>query len=81
MLSDFSYKHDARQCSTLVVTKIHAEDSDDAALKMLTDVVSTAKACKSFSYRVHIPTNKHWRDSSWNSPDTYSSPNSFPSCP
>ncbi|KAN0115650.1 Transcription factor IIIC subunit delta N-term domain containing protein [Russula decolorans] len=44
MLSDFSYKHDARQCSTLVVTKIHAEDSDDAVLKMLTDVVSTAKA-------------------------------------
>jgi hypothetical protein len=48
MLSDFSYKHDARQCNTLVVTKIHAEDSDDAVLKMLTNVVSTAKACMSF---------------------------------
>lgn len=57
MSSDFSYKHDARQYSTLVVTKIHAEDSDDAVLKMLTDVVSTAKACKSFSYRVHAPAN------------------------
>jgi hypothetical protein len=57
MSSDFSYKHDARQCSTLVVTKIHAEDSDDAVLKMLTDVISTAKACKSFSYHVHAPAN------------------------
>ena len=81
MLSDFSYKHDARQCSTLVVTKIHAEDSDDAVLKMLTDVVSTAKACMSFSYHVHTPANKHYHNSSWDSPDTYSSPHSFSSCP
>src|ERR1700679_3871921 len=81
MLSDFSYKHDARQCSTLVVAKIHAEDSDDAVLKMLTDVVSTAKACMSFSYHVHAPANRHCHDSSWDSPDTYPSPHSLPSCP
>jgi hypothetical protein len=48
MLSDFSYKHDARQCSTLVVTKIYAEDGDNAVLKILADVVSTAKACMPF---------------------------------
>ena len=81
MLSDFSYKHDARQCSTLVVTKIHAEDSDDAVLKMLTDVVSTAKACMSFPYHDRAPANKHCHDSSSDSPDTYSSPHSFPSRP
>jgi hypothetical protein len=81
MLSDFSYKHDARQCSTLVVAKIHAEDGDYAVLKMLTDVVSTAKACMSFSYHVHTPTNKHCHDSSWDSPGTHSSPHFFPSCP
>jgi hypothetical protein len=81
MLSDFSYKHDARQCSTLVVTKIHAEDSDDTVLKMLADVVSTAKACMSFSYHVLVGANKYCYHRSWNSPDTYSSPHSFPSCP
>jgi hypothetical protein len=48
MLSDFSYKHEAKHCSTLVVTKIHAEDSDGAVLEMLADVISTAKACRSF---------------------------------
>ena len=81
MLSDFSYKHDAKQCSTLVVTKIHAEDSDDAVLKMLTDVISTAKSCMSFSYHVHAPANKHYHDSSWDSTDSCPSPDSFPSCP
>jgi hypothetical protein len=48
MLSDFSYKHEARHCSTLVVTKIHAEDSDNAILEILADVISTAKACMLF---------------------------------
>jgi hypothetical protein len=48
MLSDFSYKHEARHCSTLVVAKIYAEDSDKAILEMLTNVISTAKACMSF---------------------------------
>lgn len=81
MLSDFSYKHDARQSSTLVVTNIHAEDSDGAVLKMLTEVVSTAKACMSFSYYVPTSPNKHCHDSPWHSSDTYSSPHSFPSCP
>jgi hypothetical protein len=46
--SDFSYKHEARHNSTLVVTKIHGEDSDNAILEMFTDVISTAKACTSF---------------------------------
>jgi len=45
MSSDFSYKHEARQNSTLVVTKIHGEDSDEAILEMLTDVITTTKAC------------------------------------
>jgi hypothetical protein len=49
MSSDFSYKHDARQNSTLVVAEMHAEDSDDTILKMLTDVISTAKAGMSFA--------------------------------
>jgi hypothetical protein len=48
MLSDFSYKHEARHCSTLIVTKIHAEDSNDTVLEMLAEVISTAKACMSF---------------------------------
>ena len=48
MLSDFSYKHEARHCNTLVITKIHAEDSDNAVLDILADVISTAKACMSF---------------------------------
>jgi hypothetical protein len=47
-LSDFSYKHDARHNSTLVVAKIHAEDSDDIILKMLFDVISMTKAGMSF---------------------------------
>jgi hypothetical protein len=42
--SDFSYKHDARHNSTLVVAKIHTEDSDDVILKMLFDVISMTKA-------------------------------------
>ncbi|KAI0251386.1 putative zinc-finger of transcription factor IIIC complex-domain-containing protein [Lactifluus subvellereus] len=37
MSSDFSYKHEARHNSTLVVTRMYAEDSDDAVLKMLDD--------------------------------------------
>jgi hypothetical protein len=48
MPSDFSYKHEARHNSTLVVARIHAEDSDHAVLEMFTDVISTAKACMSF---------------------------------
>jgi len=44
MLSDFSYKHEARHCNTLVITKIHAEDSDNAVLDIFADVISTAKA-------------------------------------
>lgn len=47
MLSDFSYKHEARHCNTLVVAKIHAEDSDNAVLDILADVISTAKSCMS----------------------------------
>ncbi|KAH9066910.1 hypothetical protein EDB87DRAFT_1672110 [Lactarius vividus] len=42
--SDFSYKHEARHSSTLVVTKIHTEDGDKAILKLLTEAVSTTKA-------------------------------------
>jgi hypothetical protein len=48
MSSDFSYKPEASHNSTLVVAKIYAVDSDNAALEMLTDVISTAKACMSF---------------------------------
>lgn len=48
MPSDFSYKHEATHNSTLVVTRIHAEDNDNAILEMLTDVVTTTKACMSF---------------------------------
>ncbi|KAH9962694.1 putative zinc-finger of transcription factor IIIC complex-domain-containing protein [Russula dissimulans] len=44
MSSDFSYKHEARHNSTLIVAKIHAEDSDEAVLEMLTDVITTTKA-------------------------------------
>lgn len=44
MPSDFSYKHEATHNSTLVVTRVHAEDNDNAILDMLTDVVSTTKA-------------------------------------
>jgi hypothetical protein len=44
MSSDFSYKHEARHNSTLVVTKMLAEDSDDAVWKMFIDTISTAKA-------------------------------------
>ncbi|KAI9510017.1 putative zinc-finger of transcription factor IIIC complex-domain-containing protein [Russula earlei] len=43
--SDFSYKHEARHSKTLVLTKIHAEDSDKVVLEMLADVIATAKAC------------------------------------
>ncbi|KAH9074878.1 transcription factor IIIC subunit delta N-term-domain-containing protein [Lactarius deliciosus] len=35
--SDFSYKHEARHSSTLVVTKIHTEDGDEAVLKLFTE--------------------------------------------
>jgi hypothetical protein len=49
MSSDFSYKHDARHNSTLVVSKMHTEDSDDVILKILIDVTSTAKAGLSFA--------------------------------
>lgn len=42
--SDFSYKHEARHSSTLVVTKMHTEDSDNAILRMLTKTVLAAKA-------------------------------------
>ncbi len=49
MASDFSYKHEARHSSTLVVTKMHIEDGDNAILKILTEAVSTAKACTSFA--------------------------------
>jgi len=52
--SDFSYKHEARHSSTLVVTKMHTEDGDEAILKMLPEVVSTAKACASF-----VPKRSH----------------------
>lgn len=48
MSSDFSYKHEARHSSNLVVTKMHTEDSDNAILRMLTEAISTAKACTSF---------------------------------
>jgi general transcription factor 3C polypeptide 4 len=48
MPSDFSYKHEATHNSTLVVTRIHAEDNDNAILEMLTDIISTTKACMSF---------------------------------
>lgn len=44
MSSDFSYKHEARHSSTLVVTKMHPEGGDNVILKMLTEAVSTAKA-------------------------------------
>ncbi|KAI9451937.1 putative zinc-finger of transcription factor IIIC complex-domain-containing protein [Lactarius psammicola] len=44
MSSDFSYKHEARHSSILVVTKMHTEDGDNAILRMLTEAVSTAKA-------------------------------------
>lgn len=49
MSSDFSYKHEARHNSTLVVTQIHAEKTDNTVLEILTDVISTTKACMSFS--------------------------------
>ncbi|KAH9172208.1 transcription factor IIIC subunit delta N-term-domain-containing protein [Lactarius sanguifluus] len=47
--SDFSYKHEARHSSTLVVTKIHTEDGDDAILRLFTEAVSTTKAGTSFA--------------------------------
>lgn len=51
MSSDFSYKHEARHSSTLVITKMNTEDIDNAILKMLMEAVSTAKACTSFATR------------------------------
>jgi len=48
-LSDFSYKHEARHISTLVVTQIHAEDGDGVVLEILTDIISTAEACMLFT--------------------------------
>ncbi|KAH9987160.1 transcription factor IIIC subunit delta N-term-domain-containing protein [Russula compacta] len=45
MSSDFSYKHEARHNSTLVVTQIHAEETDNTVLEILADVISAAKAC------------------------------------
>jgi len=48
MPSDFSYKHEATHNSTLVVTRIYAEDNDNAIMEMLTDVISTTKECMSF---------------------------------
>lgn len=55
MLSDFSYKHEARHCSTLVVTKIHAEDGDNSVLEILADVISTIKACMLFVLLCKFP--------------------------
>jgi hypothetical protein len=49
MSSDFSYKHEARHSSTLVVTKMYTEDDDNTIMKMLTEAVSTAKAGTSFA--------------------------------
>lgn len=49
MSSDFSYKHEARHSSTLVVTRMHTEDSDNVILRILTEAISMAKACTSFT--------------------------------
>ncbi|KAI9440782.1 putative zinc-finger of transcription factor IIIC complex-domain-containing protein, partial [Lactarius indigo] len=39
--SDFSYKHEARHSTTLVVTRMYTEDGDNAILKMLTEAPLT----------------------------------------
>ncbi|KAI0272725.1 transcription factor IIIC subunit delta N-term-domain-containing protein [Gloeopeniophorella convolvens] len=42
--SDFSYKHEAKHNSTLVVARLGDDESDDDVLKMVTKIISEAKA-------------------------------------
>ncbi|KAA1468914.1 hypothetical protein DENSPDRAFT_834407 [Dentipellis sp. KUC8613] len=44
--SDFSYKHDAKHTSALVVTELWDEHQDDRIIAMLTDAFTTARAAR-----------------------------------
>ncbi|TFY72445.1 hypothetical protein EVG20_g550 [Dentipellis fragilis] len=44
--SDFSYKHDAKHNSVLVVTELWDEHQDDRIITMLTDALITARAAR-----------------------------------
>ncbi|KAF4621633.1 hypothetical protein D9613_012593 [Agrocybe pediades] len=47
--SDFSYKHDAKHCSTLIAAQIWKDDDDDYLLRNLGELLDTIKTSSGFS--------------------------------